>query len=217
MMNKAEAHPISEYNAYQYLFDFFKGQHDLILFHGEMDDIISAVDEFKRIEGEEDLEKLALEKYPIDMASFTWDKGMPNEDKVDFDENEEFREGFIVGYRAKEAALKSGDKIKVISAKVKDHTLIAEIEVEESGSGVWVKAEDDLPDYDVYVLWCDEDGHCFVEALDKDGNDWLYERNVEGFKLSKVTHWQPLPLLPKEPNVQGSDTGDDAQSCNSVA
>lgn len=33
--------------AYSRLFDFFNEQHDLVLLHGEMDDIIKAVDSFK--------------------------------------------------------------------------------------------------------------------------------------------------------------------------
>lgn len=44
-----------------------------------------------------------------------------------------------------------------------------------------------LPSYDEYVLWYTEEGNYFVEALDKDGNDWL----------KKCTHWMHLPEPPK--------------------
>lgn len=62
----------------------------------------------------------------------------------------------------------------------------------------WIRVEDDLPDYDVPVLWYSEDGLMHVEDLDKDGNPWLYERMVEGFPLARITHWMPLPESPIE-------------------
>lgn len=63
----------------------------------------------------------------------------------------------------------------------------------------WIMIEDRLPDYDEYVLWICEDGNCHVEALDKDGNPWLYEGyEIDGFQVSKATHWQYLPAPPNE-------------------
>jgi len=43
-----------------------------------------------------------------------------------------------------------------------------------------------LPDYDNYVFWITESGAGFFEALDKDGNPWLYDM--------LVIHW----LEPRE-------------------
>lgn len=60
----------------------------------------------------------------------------------------------------------------------------------------WIKVTDKLPDYDELVLWFTEDGHYWVEALDKDGNPWLFGTQVEGFNTPPVTHWQPLPEPP---------------------
>ncbi len=61
----------------------------------------------------------------------------------------------------------------------------------------WVKASERLPDYDIPVLWLKEDGSQFIEMLDKDGNDWLYEMELSP---SKVTHWMPLPAEPTHNN-----------------
>lgn len=56
----------------------------------------------------------------------------------------------------------------------------------ETKSWIKINAENGLPNYDEYVLWYTFDGNYFVEALDKDGNDWL----------SLCTHWMPLPSPP---------------------
>jgi hypothetical protein len=64
----------------------------------------------------------------------------------------------------------------------------------------WVKLEEgcNMPDYDVPVLWFFEDGQMQVMDLDKDGNDWLYLTEIEGFPVSKPTHWMPLPPPPAQ-------------------
>lgn len=69
---------------------------------------------------------------------------------------------------------------------------------EEQADG-WIELKDgcEMPDYDVYVLWLFEDGNMHVEALDKDGNPWLFGGEQEGFHLPKATHYRPLPSLPK--------------------
>jgi len=49
----------------------------------------------------------------------------------------------------------------------------------------WIRVEEHQPDIDEYVLWCGDDGNCFVECIDKD--DFKYP----------AFHWQPLPEPPK--------------------
>jgi len=64
----------------------------------------------------------------------------------------------------------------------------------------WVKLQRgcEMPNYDEIVLWYTEDGNTWVEALDKDGNPWLYgEEAADGFKWPKATHWRKLPKSPK--------------------
>lgn len=63
---------------------------------------------------------------------------------------------------------------------------------QQRGCGRWVKIEDSLPDYDILVLWLFEDGLMQVADLDKDGNDWIYEHEVEGFKFARATHWMKI-------------------------
>lgn len=60
----------------------------------------------------------------------------------------------------------------------------------------WISVEKELPEIDEYALWLAEDGNMHVIELDKDGNEWLYGKNKYGFKLPKITHWQPLPNPP---------------------
>lgn len=59
---------------------------------------------------------------------------------------------------------------------------------------LWVDVQKDLPDYDVPVLWINEDGNMYVESLDKDGNPWL--EGDPDWCTSKTTHWQYLPEKP---------------------
>ena len=77
------------------------------------------------------------------------------------------------------------------------HSYYAPVEVEN-----WVSVEERLPDYDDPVLWISADGNMYVEALDKDGNDWLSGSQVEGFNLAPVTHWRTLPAPHSSPNKQ---------------
>lgn len=67
----------------------------------------------------------------------------------------------------------------------------------------WVKASERLPGYDIPVLWISKDGNQFVEMLDKDGNDWLYNLELSD---ESVTHWMPLPAPPSE-SSPASDEG----------
>lgn len=66
----------------------------------------------------------------------------------------------------------------------------------------WVKCEEGnpLPDYDVPVLWLQENGNMVVEALDKDGNPWIFEgQTFEGSYMgNKATHWRYLPAPTKQ-------------------
>ena len=53
--------------------------------------------------------------------------------------------------------------------------------------GVWIPVSERLPDFDQYVLWYPvAHGMMSIEALDKDGNEWL----------QYYTHWMPLPKPP---------------------
>lgn len=75
-------------------------------------------------------------------------------------------------------------------------------EYAQSGEQPWVRVEPGckMPDYDDPVLWLCEDGNMCVEALDKDGNPWLFEIDDPhwGNIGSKATHWMPLPAPPKD-------------------
>lgn len=68
----------------------------------------------------------------------------------------------------------------------------------EGDEWIELKEGNPLPDYDELVLWLSEDGNMHVEALDKDGNPWIFE----GYKifpdspLIKTTHWHKLPKPP---------------------
>lgn len=64
----------------------------------------------------------------------------------------------------------------------------------------WTAITDKLPDYDEPVLWYLEDGNMVVEALDKDGNPWLFNEDDDFVSAwgdcPKATHWQYLPEPP---------------------
>ncbi len=66
----------------------------------------------------------------------------------------------------------------------------------------WVKLEEgcEMPDYDHHVLWLCENGFMHVEALDKDGNPWLFESDYGSKEFrdlgNKATHWRELPPEP---------------------
>lgn len=62
----------------------------------------------------------------------------------------------------------------------------------------WISVEDDMPDYDEYVLWLFENGNCLWQCLDKDGNDWLYGGEVEGFVMSPAKYWMKI-TIPDQP------------------
>lgn len=70
-------------------------------------------------------------------------------------------------------------------------------------SNGWTKIEDgcEMPDFDDPVLWLCENGNMHVEALDKDGNPWLFEAHDSdewGDLGNKATHWRKLPVPPKQ-------------------
>lgn len=75
---------------------------------------------------------------------------------------------------------------------------------------VWVEMKEGqpLPNYDEPALWLQEDGNMFVDALDKDGNPWVFqhEQNDQWGPYPKVTHWTKLPTRPGEtPSHEGKD------------
>ena len=70
----------------------------------------------------------------------------------------------------------------------------------------WVNVKDELPNYNVHVLWLREDGCMFIDNIDEDSKwEGFKERyeEVVGFPIgkiwsSKITHWMTLPALPIE-------------------
>jgi hypothetical protein len=58
-------------------------------------------------------------------------------------------------------------------------------------TGGWISAKDRLPDIGESVLVV-EKGRKHVQKTCHDGRDWVLPHK------SKVTHWQPLPPLPKK-------------------
>lgn len=64
----------------------------------------------------------------------------------------------------------------------------------EATEMVWVLAQDQLPDSDIDVIVCTEDGH--VEGGFHDGDAWRWT-NAHLIKCG-VTHWMPFPNSPKE-------------------
>lgn len=89
---------------------------------------------------------------------------------------------------------------EIIDIVHKNHPLSSE-------GSTWIRVEQgcEMPDYDEYVLWLFEDGNMNVEALDKDGNPWIFGEEWMGTTLPKATHWRKLPELPKE-EVEHSTT-----------
>lgn len=84
----------------------------------------------------------------------------------------------------------------------KSPTPLREAAQGNDGDG-WIEFKEGqpLPDYDEYVMWLNEARNVFIEALDKDGNPWLYggPKDEAGYSVDpKVTHWRKIPPLPGE-------------------
>ncbi len=79
---------------------------------------------------------------------------------------------------------------------------VSSLSGQQEAQGEWIELKEgcEMPDYDEYVLWLMEDGNMNVEALDKDGNPWIFGEEWMGTKLPKATHWRLLPSPPSKPN-----------------
>ncbi len=69
----------------------------------------------------------------------------------------------------------------------------------------WIKVEDELPPNRVHVLIAVYDHRsmvdmCYIEIAERVNTQWYVGHNGEPIekKLSIVTHWMPLPDVPKK-------------------
>lgn len=72
----------------------------------------------------------------------------------------------------------------------------------------WISVETELPKQKVfYNVYCETDSLRLVHSLHWDGEDWCFDNETgrgeeifTGGGYIGVTHWQSLPLPPKENN-----------------
>lgn len=62
---------------------------------------------------------------------------------------------------------------------------------------VWISVKDDIPDFGERVIVTD--GVFVGEAWLNKSKKWIrYDRDVEWFFESKITHWMSMPIPPKK-------------------
>ena len=84
-----------------------------------------------------------------------------------------------------------GDDSPVVMLAAENDRLRSEV-ARLRGDG-WISVDERLPDYDVFVIWLTHDINQYIDHIDKDGS--VYWSRL--FKQKRITHWHPLPDLPK--------------------
>lgn len=88
-----------------------------------------------------------------------------------------------------------------VNQLIADHKAVAETlqkRIDELEAGKWISVDDRLPEDKQNVLICEKDslGIYYYSVGYQEDSDWYLEYNSE--PLDCATHWQPLPLPPKE-------------------
>ena len=64
-------------------------------------------------------------------------------------------------------------------------------------SGAWISVKERLPNNKEIVIAINEEGEMAICKFEKTEWEYFFMLNMTSYQLKKVTHWMPLPEMPK--------------------